>query len=91
MYSEYRRAWLLGIFMECPFGDALENCPAREFRKLSMEDRAQIVEGVDDEVVDRFVRQHQVCLASREGNSRVLQSSSLHFDRDSFSIDYRNP
>jgi hypothetical protein len=72
---EHRRSWLLGLFMECPLGEELETCPAREFRKLSLDDRIQIADGVPVDVVDSFLKRHHLCLSARErleagGNGR---------------------
>jgi len=66
MYSKHKRSWLLGLFVECPFGEELETCPAREIRKLSLSDKLQIAEGVSHEVLDRFLNRHQMCLNGRE-------------------------
>ena len=55
--------------MECPYGEALKNCPSTEIRKLSVDDRVQIAEGVTQEVLDRLLKRHHICLIDREGTS----------------------
>ena len=74
IYTEHKRSWLLGLFMECPYGEEVESCPSREIRKLSLDDRMRIAEGVPQEVVDRFLERHHHCLTSRE-KTEVLESA----------------
>jgi hypothetical protein len=66
MYSNHKRSWLLGLFVECPYGDETERCPSKEIRKLSLDDRLQIAERVSNDVVDRFLERHRVCMTARE-------------------------
>jgi hypothetical protein len=57
---------LLDLFSDCPCGEGLHDCPAREFRKLSVADRAIIVHGVGAEAIDRFLNHHALCLRQRQ-------------------------
>jgi len=66
IYSKHKRSWLLGLFVECPYGEETETCPSREIRKLSLNDRMQIAERVGHDVVDRFLERHRVCMTARE-------------------------
>jgi hypothetical protein len=66
MNTTHKRTRLLGLFSDCPWGEELEACPAREFRKLSLPDRVKIAEGVSPEVIDRFLSLHELCLGRRQ-------------------------
>jgi hypothetical protein len=66
IYSRHKRSWLLGLFVECPYGEEVETCPAREIRKLSLDDRMEIAERVGLDVVDRFLERHRHCMSARE-------------------------
>lgn len=77
MYIKNKRAMLLGLFMECPMGTAVEKCPAVEIRKLSVEDRVAIVNGVNEEVVDRLFDQHRICMAARESGGTTRANRAM--------------
>jgi hypothetical protein len=66
METRQNRTRLLDLFSDCPCGEELEDCPAREFRKLSLDDRAAIAGGVSREVIDRFLSLHELCLSRRQ-------------------------
>jgi hypothetical protein len=66
IYSSHKRSWLLGLFVECPYGEELDSCPAREIRKLCMDDRMEIAERVSHDVVNRFLERHRLCMSNRE-------------------------
>jgi hypothetical protein len=66
MDTTKKRTRLLDLFSDCPCGEELEACPAREFRKLSLPDRVKITEGVSPEVIDRFLSLHELCLSRRQ-------------------------
>jgi len=66
IYSKHRRSWLLGLFVECPYGEEIATCPAREIRKLSVDDRIEIAERVGHDVVNRFLEHHRICMSQRE-------------------------
>jgi hypothetical protein len=68
MSSENAKAWLRSLFMECPSGESLENCPAREIRKLSVEDRMKIVRGVNIETAEKILKYHEACLHKRRNS-----------------------
>jgi hypothetical protein len=68
MSSEYAKSWLRSLFMECPSGESLESCPAREIRKLSVEDRMKIVRGINIETAERILKYHEACLHKRRNS-----------------------
>jgi hypothetical protein len=65
MSPENAKSWLRGLFMECPAGESLKGCPAREIRKLSVEDRMKIVRGVNLETTEKILKYHEACLHKR--------------------------
>ena len=68
MSSEHTKSWLRSLFMECPSGESLESCPAREIRKLSVDDRMKIVRGVNLETAERILKYHEACLHKRRSS-----------------------
>ena len=70
LFTEHKRSWLLGLFLECPYGEETPCCPSREIRKLSLDDRIRIAEGVDREVLERFLARHRNCMNTRGEKGR---------------------
>ena len=66
MELKYRRVWLKGLVISCPFGKALEDCPANEIRKLPLSERMTVVDNMTDKQVDKTLDHHKNCLAERE-------------------------
>ena len=66
--NEYdkKRVWAKGLIVECPLGDALEDCPLNEIRKLPLRERLQIIKKMSDEELDEAIAHHEQCLKNRE-------------------------
>ena len=67
MYLEIIKAKLLSLLVECPTGDPLETCPIGPLRKLSMEDRVEVVDRVGREIAEQLLAYHEACM--HEGRS----------------------
>jgi len=63
---EQKRAWVVGLVIDCPFGRAFDTCPAKEVRKLPIPDRIDIVKGMDENQFDQIIDHHRECLRQRE-------------------------
>ena len=63
---EYKRAWVIGLASDCPFGKAFDTCLAKEVRELGIEDRVLILNGMDENQLDQIIAHHQNCLLQRE-------------------------
>ena len=63
---EYKRAWVVGLAFDCPFGKAFDTCLTKEIRKLGIADRIDISNGMDEDQLDQIIAQHQDCLLQRE-------------------------
>ena len=68
MSPENAKSWLRSLFMECPSGEPLESCPAKEIRNLSVEDRMKIVRGVNIETAEKILKYHEACLHKRKNS-----------------------
>ncbi len=55
---EQKNAWVVGLLIACPLGKALDNCPAKEARKLPVSDRIDIVRGMDENQIDQIIAHH---------------------------------
>ena len=60
------RAWLKELLTDCPFGNALDSCPAREIRKLPLNDRFIVIDEMSDDEVESILDYHRVCRTERE-------------------------
>ncbi len=63
---EQRRTWLIALMIECPLGEALDDCPATGVRGRSLAEIVKIVGELGEEELDRILRHHQHCLDARE-------------------------
>ena len=63
---EYKRAWVVGLAFDCPFGKALDTCLTKEIRKLGIADQIDISNGMDENQLDQIIAHHQNCLLQRE-------------------------
>ena len=63
---EYKRAWVVGLAFDCPFGKAFDTCLTKEIRKLGIADRIDISNGMDEDQLDQIIARHQDCLLQRE-------------------------
>ena len=63
---EYKRAWVIGLAFDCPFGKAFDTCLTKEIRKLGVADRIDISNGMDENQLDQIIAHHQNCLLQRE-------------------------
>ena len=61
-----KKAWVIGLLINCPLGKALDNCPAKEARKLPVSDRIDAASGMDENQLDQIIAHHRGCLSQRE-------------------------
>jgi len=66
MELKYRRVWLKGLVISCPFNKALDDCPANEIRKLPIPERMDFVNNLTPQQIDETLAHHKNCLAERE-------------------------
>ena len=60
------RAWLKELLTTCPFGSALDSCPAKGIRELLLYDRFKVMNEMSDEEVEAIIDYHKVCRSERE-------------------------
>ena len=61
------REWVLGLLVECPLGEALENCPLKVLRALPLQEKIVLSQQMDDSKLDDIISFHKRCLKKREG------------------------
>ena len=71
---EYKRAWVIGLACDCPFGKAFDTCLTKEIRKLGIADRTDISNGMDENQLDQIIAHHRDCLLQREENLSGVNS-----------------
>ena len=64
---EDKRIVLKDLLVECPMGEALDDCPARDLRKLPVEKRLITVDTMAVEQIEEVVVHHTRCLKKRQG------------------------
>ena len=60
------RAWLKELLTNCPFGYALDSCPARGIRELPLYERYNVINEMSDDEVESILDYHKVCRTERE-------------------------
>jgi hypothetical protein len=63
---EQQRTWVKGLLIECPMGEAMDDCPVRDLRSLPIEKQLITVDGMTPEKVQEVVVHHKQCLKKRE-------------------------
>ncbi len=66
MELKYRKVWLKGLVISCPFNRALDNCPAKNIRKLPLTQRMVFVDNLTAKQIDDALAHHKNCLTERE-------------------------
>jgi len=64
---EQKETWVKGLLIDCPMGQALDDCPARDLREIPLRKRIGLVKGMDEVTIDQIIAHHRACLAKREG------------------------
>jgi hypothetical protein len=63
---EEKRIWVQGLLIECPMGTHLDDCPAKELRKIPLKERVNLVKEMTDDQIDQIINYHRACLIRRE-------------------------
>jgi len=66
---EHKRIWVKGLLIDCPMGEALDDCPARDLRAMPIRARLIAVDAMTPEQVEEVIVHHKRCLSKREGRS----------------------
>ena len=60
------RTYIIGLFLSCPFTNALENCPLNQKREeLSIRDKINYVDQLNMESAIHLIQHHKECAYSR--------------------------
>ena len=65
-YIRDSRAWIKGLVMGCPFGEAQVDCPLKNIRKKPLAERLSYVNNLTDSEVSAILLHHRQCLELRE-------------------------
>ena len=63
---EDKKAWVQGLLVDCPLGEALDACPARDLRSLPIKTRLKLVRDMTEDEVNQVIAHHEACLMKRE-------------------------
>ena len=62
-----KQAYLIGMCVECPFGNAVPSCQLAEIRQHPLRERFRLALKMDESQLDIHIDQHHVCCDNREG------------------------
>ena len=63
---EEKKIWVRGLLVACPFGNPLDDCPAKELRKIPLKERLNLVKEMTEDQITQVISHHRVCLSRRE-------------------------
>ncbi|MEA2012134.1 MAG: hypothetical protein U9O87_03475 [Verrucomicrobiota bacterium] len=66
MSLQEKKAWVIGLMVECPLGNALDTCPGNGIRKLPFVERLKIANKMTKEQLDKLISYHRDCIKRRE-------------------------
>ncbi len=64
---EHKRTWVKGLMIDCPMGEATDDCPARDLRTMPIEKRLIVVDSMTPQQIEEVIVFHKQCLKKREG------------------------
>ncbi len=59
------RIYLKGLAVGCPMGSPLPDCPLNGLRSIPLERINAVIDGIDDETINRFFKVHADCFSER--------------------------
>ncbi len=62
---EEKQGLVMGLVLQCPFEIPLLTCPARDLRKLPLDEKARSVRALAEQVLDEIIEQHKICGSKR--------------------------
>ncbi len=66
MELEHKRIWVKGLLIECTMRKVLDDCPAKELRKLPIEERLKIADEMKADQIEFIIACHKECLRRRD-------------------------
>ena len=66
MELEHKRIWVKGLLIECTMRKVLDDCPAKELRKLPIEERLKIADEMKADQIEFIIAYHKECLRRRD-------------------------
>ena len=63
---EERRNWVISLMIECPMGESLDGCPAKDVRGRPLGNIVELVGGMREDELNEIIAYHRDCLRKRE-------------------------
>jgi hypothetical protein len=60
-----KKIWLYGLFIACPQGKPLSDCPLEQYRIGSEKERLTTLENITEKEVEEIIKHHNQCLLRR--------------------------
>ncbi|MCG6189248.1 hypothetical protein [Maribellus maritimus] len=60
------KIWLWGLFLSCPLGEEVSDCPIKSIRNKSVKGKFDFIENLPHEEIDKLLQIHSRCLQRRE-------------------------
>lgn len=60
-----KKIWLYGLFVACPEGNPLPDCPLEQYRSLPDKEKIKILENFSEEEVEEIIKHHHKCVFRR--------------------------
>jgi len=60
-----KKIWLYGLFVACPEGKPLPDCPLEKYRSLPAKKKFALLEQFSEEGVEEIIKHHHKCVLRR--------------------------
>lgn len=60
-----KKIWLYGLFVGCPEGSPLPDCPLEQYRLLKDKKKISILEKLSKKEVEEIIKHHYQCVLRR--------------------------
>lgn len=61
-----KKTFIIGLVVDCPMSDPLPDCPARDLRKVSLEEACKLIDDMMEAEVNDVLAFHIKCIRNRE-------------------------
>jgi len=70
-----KRAWILGLTVDCPFNDPVPDCIIEQFRSIPLAEAHKLLQNLSTAELEHIYQYHKECFAERE-QGLLLSSAS---------------
>jgi len=76
-----KRAWILGLAVDCPFSSPLSECVINQFRDVPLSEAHKLLQELPASELEQIFQRHKNCFAERE-QGLLLPSGEIAISKE---------